>query len=92
MQPPTQETGEGYTIVMPRRTESSIYFRIIPVSLANLEYQSDGHETVRIARKKNTDSRDARDDGIIERGGGGMQMDGAPGGRHCLICEAIPAS
>lgn len=68
--PTAQETGEGYAIVMPRRTGSGIYFRIIPVSLANMAYQSDGHETVRIARKKYGCPR-------WRNHRGGMQMNGA---------------
>lgn len=38
--PTAQETGEGDTIVISHRTKPGIYFRMIPVSLANLEYQS----------------------------------------------------
>ena len=38
--PTAQETGEGDTIVISHRTKPGIYFRMIPASLANLEYQS----------------------------------------------------
>lgn len=38
--PTAQETGEGDAIVISHRTKPGIYFRMIPVSLANLEYQS----------------------------------------------------
>lgn len=38
--PTAQETGEGDAIVISHRTKPCIYFRMIPVSLANLEYQS----------------------------------------------------
>lgn len=77
--PTAQETGEGDAIVISHRTKPGIYFRMIPVSLANLEYQSRMDMRLSALPAKNGCPRCGWRRGINERR---MQMEWrVPGGK-----------